>query len=1073
MSFTKKNPLIVDNTNGRVGVGKSPTVPLDITGLVTSDSTFSSTIAAGSTGFKVIEGALFGLDGSSNNFLKADTTTHGVVLKSNVANSGTNAALLIDTVNSLTGSTNLLTLSIAGTSKWKFGPTTLTFPDGTTMTSGTSGGGGSFNNPVTIETDLNEGIPLSVISNDDGSNNALLVRQKNENGFAGLTAFLSPFGASGDGVTTGDRVMFGLNTYGNTYTTVGLRNSIVLNQHNHTLIFDGVGDMSYLPIYFYANGQSLFQNQLTATNGIQFGDASIQYTAATNFWTYSDGSNIQHIDSAVDMVEIRGASVGGSPSISTGTSPGDTIVQSQSGATMIPQRIATYNSPSNNYLLFVDDGWNLNYGSTIIFADGHIEVVPDPTNYGALYGGPNYWLGVGCPMNSTDAFYGIPQDANSAAIGYAKCWSFNWVTKVFTPLTDCPYTTVAAGACNTGQNSILVPGAIYGTGGDAHGTPGWFLYNISGNSWSLANTSGAPASDKCLQMLLMDNGNILCLGYRGTFGTYDTYEYDPVGDTWIAIANSNLGFDPGSAAGAGPFMNGVKACSLDNGMVFTMSAGPVVTGAGYDGDIGGRETYNSAQNGQGGGGWSSFQGFPVSADYIDPDAHEHQWVWAAQTNNHWGIAGYGGQNFYFYLGNNPKDYYCVTFSAIYNIFDDEVVEYVSIMNRAGDSTTTIGANLEGEHPSFNVNKFGYFDETIVGGGPHDRIVMTDLWTTLEGQNDNSAPEVIVWSGTSKTTGPLMSWTMGGSTPDTGTVIAQLYNSFFLLNGQFQLNNNYATGFVWAPDITNAMQIGNASYFTYAGLSAPNGLANYVRGIDGITASEGADPTTLNARLVFLPLSSPAVDVNSVSTLKAELLLADNPPDVTVEVATIDALAWNKNTRTISLFSAIKTKGIHNPNPASGHANTLTSLFGIHVLGNTNPDSQPLTNNAGIWIETQASGSTNEYALGYGDHTTPTTPLFAVDKNGKSRHHYLDNTGTPGNNTSNTITGKCKIAAAASQVVVTNSRVTSSTIIEPTINQATADVTLTQLTWTATAGSFTIFGNAVATAAVQIAWTIRN
>lgn len=100
-------------------------------------------------------------------------------------------------------------------------------------------------------------------------------------------------------------------------------------------------------------------------------------------------------------------------------------------------------------------------------------------------------------------------------------------------------------------------------------------------------------------------------------------------------------------------------------------------------------------------------------------------------------------------------------------------------------------------------------------------------------------------------------------------------------------------------------------------------------------------------------------------------------------------------------------------------------------------------------------------------------VFTVDLNGKSTYAYTDNTGAPGDNSANTPSGKCQIAATASSVTITNSLVTSNTIVDVSINQASEDTTLTRLHWIVGPGSFTVSGNAAATAAVQIAWTIKN
>lgn len=84
----------------------------------------------------------------------------------------------------------------------------------------------------------------------------------------------------------------------------------------------------------------------------------------------------------------------------------------------------------------------------------------------------------------------------------------------------------------------------------------------------------------------------------------------------------------------------------------------------------------------------------------------------------------------------------------------------------------------------------------------------------------------------------------------------------------------------------------------------------------------------------------------------------------------------------------------------------------------------------------------------------------------------DSSGTPGNVTNNAAHGRVAIAAAASSVVVTNSLVTTTSTVLAVINQAAADATLTQIVRVNTAaGSFTITGNAAATANTVVDYVV--
>ncbi|MFM9915277.1 MAG: hypothetical protein ACKVOX_05675 [Rhizobacter sp.] len=86
---------------------------------------------------------------------------------------------------------------------------------------------------------------------------------------------------------------------------------------------------------------------------------------------------------------------------------------------------------------------------------------------------------------------------------------------------------------------------------------------------------------------------------------------------------------------------------------------------------------------------------------------------------------------------------------------------------------------------------------------------------------------------------------------------------------------------------------------------------------------------------------------------------------------------------------------------------------------------------------------------------------------------IDSSAVPGAATQHGATmGRVAIAAGASSVVVTNRLVTTASTILAVISQSAADGTLTQILRVAPgAGSFTISGNANATAATQVDWCL--
>jgi hypothetical protein len=84
---------------------------------------------------------------------------------------------------------------------------------------------------------------------------------------------------------------------------------------------------------------------------------------------------------------------------------------------------------------------------------------------------------------------------------------------------------------------------------------------------------------------------------------------------------------------------------------------------------------------------------------------------------------------------------------------------------------------------------------------------------------------------------------------------------------------------------------------------------------------------------------------------------------------------------------------------------------------------------------------------------------------------VDSTGTPGNVTNNSAAGRAAFAAAASTVVVTNALVLAADTVMVTLLGA-ADATLTGIVGvTVAAGSFTVTGNAAATATKGFMFTV--
>lgn len=83
----------------------------------------------------------------------------------------------------------------------------------------------------------------------------------------------------------------------------------------------------------------------------------------------------------------------------------------------------------------------------------------------------------------------------------------------------------------------------------------------------------------------------------------------------------------------------------------------------------------------------------------------------------------------------------------------------------------------------------------------------------------------------------------------------------------------------------------------------------------------------------------------------------------------------------------------------------------------------------------------------------------------------DNSGTPGNATNNNLSGRAAFAAAATTCVITNSKVTASSKVF--VQLLTNDATLKSCVALPAAGSFTVTGNAAATATTVFDFLVVN
>ena len=152
---------------------------------------------------------------------------------------------------------------------------------------------------------------------------------------------------------------------------------------------------------------------------------------------------------------------------------------------------------------------------------------------------------------------------------------------------------------------------------------------------------------------------------------------------------------------------------------------------------------------------------------------------------------------------------------------------------------------------------------------------------------------------------------------------------------------------------------------------------------------------------------------------------------------------------VSTGTEVGSLTINGPTSMTGAANVTFSP------ANSNVTISP-TGTGVVTIAPGSTGTMNNMTIGSATRQTGAFTILTVSKG--------DSSGTPGNVTQNAAAGRVAIAAGANNVVVTNNVVGTLSTVFAVISQAAADATLTQIVRVVpAAGSFTIYGNANATA----------
>jgi hypothetical protein len=158
--------------------------------------------------------------------------------------------------------------------------------------------------------------------------------------------------------------------------------------------------------------------------------------------------------------------------------------------------------------------------------------------------------------------------------------------------------------------------------------------------------------------------------------------------------------------------------------------------------------------------------------------------------------------------------------------------------------------------------------------------------------------------------------------------------------------------------------------------------------------------------------------------------------------------------------------------------TISNLYAYRAAQGTFGAGSSITNQTGFFVDSTLTGATNNY--GFYSNIASGVGRFNFYAAGSAANYFagdmqLDKTvtagGTTGARTINKNAGTVNFAAAATSLVVTDSRVTTSSIIICTVG--TNDTTLKSVAAVAGTGSFTMHANAAATAETRVNFLIIN
>lgn len=354
---------------------------------------------------------------------------------------------------------------------------------------------------------------------------------------------------------------------------------------------------------------------------------------------------------------------------------------------------------------------------------------------------------------------------------------------------------------------------------------------------------------------------------------------------------------------------------------------------------------------------------------------------------------------------------------------------------------------QGGYPAYRFRKLNSEPATCttgdvyfnIGTAKNRQCLTTNTWSDF---GSGSGSGTVTGTGTTNT---IPKWTSASALGNSLITETSGRNNIPALSGG-EFDAAFAGESGWQ---LSATQITDASY-------TPNQLLAVLENADSGASNSvsGAVIGTYDKRSSGEYGSQVSLNLDTIKTGNANALLMNG----------LGLYVWNQSGGTIGNIWGINSSIESDAGHITGDAAAIR--IASNFLGTSTVDGRSI----GLLINNQnttpATGGT--YAIYY----DATENLFAIKDNGLIQvGATITPSGTTGAQTINKSAGSVNVAAAASSLVVTNSLVTANSIVM--CNVATNDTTLKSVQCVPTSGSFTIFGNAAATAESRVNFWVLN